>query len=102
MGFMSGCRKPGSKCNHRYKCDRCQRQMNDMERKARNGDTTGTMNSSVFRSKPQRDDESVTNDYFNSGKQDGPAHGHAKYRTNPDGTTDYFYVRDVEGNEYDT
>lgn len=61
----------------------------------------GTMNSSVFASKPQRDDPSITNDYFNAGKQDGADHGHAKYRENPDGSTDYFYVRDVEGNEYD-
>ena len=58
------------------------------------------MNNTVFYSKPQRDDPSITNDYFNAGKQDGSSHGHAKYRNNPDGTTDYFYVRGVEGNEY--
>lgn len=62
----------------------------------------GTFNSTSFRDKPQRDDPSVTNTYFNSGKVDGGNHGHAKYRNNSDGTTDYLYVRDVEGNEYDT
>jgi len=31
---------------------------------------------------------------------DGKAHGHVKHRNNPDGTTDYEYARDVEGNEY--
>ena len=59
------------------------------------------MNSTSFRDKPQRNDPSVTNTYFNSGKEDGGEHGHVKYRDNPDGTTDYLYARDVEGNEYD-
>jgi hypothetical protein len=67
----------------------------------RNRDSGGTFNSSAFRDQPQRDDPSVTNTYFNAGKQDGPQHGHVKYRDNPDGTTDYLYARDVEGNEYD-
>lgn len=62
----------------------------------------GTFNSTSFRDKPQRNDPSVTNTYFNSGKADGNKHGHVKYRDNPDGTTDYLYARDVEGNEYDT
>lgn len=61
----------------------------------------GTFNSTSFRDKPQRDDPSVTNTYFNSGSQDSGDHGHVKYRDNPDGTTDYLYARDVEGNEYD-
>ena len=59
------------------------------------------MNAKAFRDKPQRTDPAVTNTYFNSGKEDGSAHGHVKYRDNPDGTTDYLYARDVEGNEYD-
>ena len=54
-----------------------------------------------FRDKTQRNDSSVTNTYFNAGKADGSSHGHVKHRNNPDGTTDYLYARDVEGNEYD-
>jgi len=61
----------------------------------------GTMNSTSFQDKPQRDDPTVTNTYFNSGKEDGAAHGHVKHKDNPDGTTDYLYARDVEGSEYD-
>lgn len=62
---------------------------------------SSTSRSTSFRDKPQRDDPTVTNTYFNSGEEDGADHGHVKYRNNPDGTTDYLYVRDVEGNEYD-
>ncbi|MCX4098028.1 hypothetical protein [Nocardia sp. alder85J] len=61
----------------------------------------GTYNSTAFRDQPQRSDPSVTNTYFNAGQVDGSSHGHAQYRINPDGTVDYSYVRDVEGNEYD-
>ena len=61
----------------------------------------GTHNSTAFADRSQRDDPTVTNTYFNAGAQDGADHGHVKYRNNPDGTTDYFYARDVEGNEYD-
>lgn len=60
----------------------------------------GTSSSTSFRDKPQRNDPSVINTYFNSGAQDGGNHGHVKYRNNPDGTTSYLYARDVEGNEY--
>ena len=62
---------------------------------------SSTQRSTSFRDKPQRDDPSVTNTYFNAGADDGQNHGHVKYRDNPDGTTDYLYARDVEGNEYD-
>lgn len=61
----------------------------------------GTFNSTAFRDKPQRDDPAVTNTYFNSGKEDADKHGHVKHRDNPDGTTDYLFARDVEGNEYE-
>lgn len=60
----------------------------------------GTMNATSFKSKAQRNDPSVTNHYFNS-PGDGGEHGHVKERRNPDGTVDYPFVRDVEGNEYD-
>jgi hypothetical protein len=63
-------------------------------------DSGGTMSATSFRDAPQRDDPTVTNTYFNT-PGDGNAHGHVKYRNNSDGTTDYLYARDVEGNEYD-
>lgn len=59
------------------------------------------MNSTAFRDRTQRDDPSVNNTYFNSGKADSEKHGHVKYRKNTDGTVEYLYARDVEGNEYD-
>lgn len=61
----------------------------------------GTMGSTSFLDKPQRADPSVTNTFFNSGAGDSDNHGHVKYRTKPDGTIEYLYARDVEGNEYD-
>lgn len=61
----------------------------------------GTFNSTSFKDKPQRDNPSIMNTYFNSGKVDGNAHGHVQHRRNSDGTTDYFFARDVEGTEYD-
>jgi len=70
-------------------------------RRARNGeDNGGTMSATSFRDAAQRNDSTVTNTYFNT-PGDGSAHGHVKHRDNPDGTTDYPFVRDVEGNEYD-
>lgn len=75
-------------------CPVCER---DQKRNRR----SGTFNSTSFHDKPQRQDPSVINTYFNSGRDDGDNHGHVKYRNNPDGTTDYLYARDVEGNEYD-
>lgn len=65
-----------------------------------NNSRKGTFNSTSFRDKPQRDDPSLTNTYFNAGQADGPEHGHVKSRENPDGTTNYLYARDVEGTEY--
>lgn len=65
------------------------------------GSRGGTMRSTVFESKPQRNDSDVTNHYFN-GPGDGAAHGHVKERRNSDGSVSYPYVRDVEGDEYDT
>ncbi len=61
---------------------------------------SGTMRSTNFESRPQRNDPRVTNHHFNSGKVDGSNHGHVKERRNEDGTTSYPYVRDVEGTEY--
>lgn len=69
--------------------------------RAFNRNRGGTFDSTSFRDVPQRSDSSVTNTYFNSGSQDSDNHGHVKYHENPDGTTDYLYARDVEGNEYD-
>ena len=60
----------------------------------------GTMASTNFQSKPQRSDSGVTNHLFNA-PGDGAAHGHVKEQQNPDGSTSYPYVRDVEGTEYD-
>jgi hypothetical protein len=61
----------------------------------------GTSNSTNFRSVPQRNDPTVTNHYFNT-PGDGGDHGHVKEQKNADGTVSYPYVRDVEGNEYNT
>ena len=60
----------------------------------------GTFGSSSFKSKPNRDDPSVNNHYFNS-PGDGSAHGHVQEQRHADGSVSYPYVRDVEGNEYD-
>lgn len=81
---------PGPDCD----CSSCRRQYRQTE-------SGGTFSSTAFADGPQRDDPSITNTYFNAGKDDGDQHGHVKYRNNPDGTTDYLYARDVEGNEYD-
>ncbi len=70
-------------------------------RRGRRQNNSGTMSSTAFRDVEQRSDSSVTNTYFNSGAQDGGQHGHVKHRINPDGSDEYLYVRDVEGNEYD-
>lgn len=96
---MPGCRKSARACNRRFKCDRCEARFAKAQQAAMNGG--GTFNSTSFSDKPQRNDSSVTNTYFNAGKVDGDNHGHVKHRDNPDGTTDYLYARDVEGNEYD-
>lgn len=88
-------------CSGRYPCNRCQAKING----ATSGSSdrrSSTQRSSAFRDVPQRNDPSITNTYFNAGPEDGANHGHVKYRDDPDGTTDYLYVRDVEGNEYDT
>lgn len=78
-----------------------QAQQNNSNRNNRRRTGGGTMRSTSFQDKQQRNDPSVTNTYFNAGKADGGDHGHVKHSDNPDGTTDYLYARDVEGNEYD-
>lgn len=85
-----------SRCSCR-KCTNTRARIAREEAAENNG---GTMGATSFRDKPQRDDPTVTNTYFNT-PGDREAHGHVKYRNNPDGTTDYQYARDVEGNEYD-
>ncbi len=59
----------------------------------------GTMDSSAFKSEPKPNDPSKTDTFFN-GPGDGPAHGHVVESQNADGTPNYHYVRDVEGNVY--
>lgn len=68
---------------------------------SQNFEDAGTFSSTSFHDQPQRSDHTVTNTYFNAGKQDGPRHGHVKYRRNADGSMEVLYARDVEGNEYD-
>ena len=75
-------------------CNLCRRAARSKSR------TQGTQASSNFRSVPQRDDPFVTNHFFNT-PGDGDDHGHVKEQKNPDGTTSYPFIRDVEGNEYD-
>jgi len=84
-------------------CKRCNPRLHKKfaQRERESRSKRGTFNSTAFADKPQRNDPSVTNTYFNSGSEDGANHGHVKYRDNADGTTDYLYARDVEGNEYD-
>lgn len=116
-GQVMACNNARCQNDANYICGKCRREMPalaeivDERRRAvkRNGGQSrnrrnsggGTSSSTAFRDKPQRNDPSVTNTYFNSGTVDGSNHGHVKYRNNPDGTTDYLYARDVEGNEYD-
>ncbi|HEY8886571.1 MAG TPA: hypothetical protein VIM31_03695 [Candidatus Microsaccharimonas sp.] len=71
------------------------------DRPSRPRRTGSTAKLTSFRDKPQRDDPSVTNTYFNSGAGDDGNHGHVKSRENLDGTTDYLFARDVDGTEYD-
>lgn len=97
MGRGRSGRRGGGKSGARRDYDRwlaTQRAINE------DSGSGGTMDATSFRDVPQRNDPSVTNTYFNT-PGDGSAHGHVKYRENPDGTTDYLYARDVEGNEYE-
>lgn len=59
----------------------------------------GTFDSSAFKDAPKPNDPSKQDILFN-GPGDGSQHGHVVQGTNPDGTPDYQYVRDVEGNVY--
>jgi len=92
-------RRSGHECSRYCDCP-ARRDARDSAESERNNDG-GTFNSTSFLDRPQRDDATVTNTYFNTGAVDGSAHGHVKYRNNPDGTSTYLYARDVEGNEYD-
>lgn len=86
------------KCRKMYPC--LAASMDEKKRQQKQNSKGGTMGSSNFRSKTQRNDSRVTNHYFNS-PGDGAAHGHVKERKNADGSTSYPFIRDVEGNEYD-
>jgi hypothetical protein len=59
----------------------------------------GTMNSSAFKDS-SRSDGSGKQDILFNGPGDGSHHGHAIQSTNPDGSTNYHYVRDVEDKVY--
>jgi hypothetical protein len=58
-----------------------------------------TSDSSAFKDKERKDGSGERDIYFN-GPGDGERHGHVVERKRPDGTRDYPYVRDVEGNVY--
>jgi hypothetical protein len=61
----------------------------------------GTQNSTAFRTRERTDGSGKTDVFFN-GPGDGAAHGHVvEGGTNANGSTNYIYARDVEGNEYD-
>lgn len=104
---MSMCMNP--RCNGTdFLCGKCRKiypllaaSLDQKKRERRGNKRGGTMRSTSFQSKPQRSDPSVTNHYFN-GPGDDANHGHLKERRNPDGSVSYPYIRDVEGNEYDT
>jgi hypothetical protein len=96
------------KCNGTdYLCGKCRKLYPasaaaiDERKRQKNANRGGTMNSSNFKSKPQRNNPNVTNHYFN-GPGDGKNHGHVKEHRNTDGSNSYLYARDVEGNEYKT
>ena len=59
----------------------------------------GTMNSSAFRTR-DRNDGSGKRDTFFNGPGDADRHGHVVERTGADGSTEYLFVRDVEGDVY--
>jgi hypothetical protein len=59
----------------------------------------GTFDSSAFKDKEKKDGSGKRDIFFN-GPGDGKRHGHVVERTRSDGTREYPYVRDVEGNEY--
>ena len=59
----------------------------------------GTMDSSAFRDSPKSDGSGKQDINFN-GPGDGRDHGHVVQSSNDDGSTNYHYVRDVEGNIY--
>ena len=108
MGFMYGCTRRG--CNKTTRCSDCETRYAAVLRgetdpyevaKRKGGRGRNSSRNTSFRDKPQRNDPSITNTFFNSGKVDGDNHGHVKYRNNPDGTTTYFYARDENGTEYD-
>ncbi len=98
-----------SRCNGiDFLCGKCRKiypslaaSLDEKKRARRDNSRGGTMRSTSFKSKRQRNDPSVMNHYFN-GPGDGERHGHVKERRNSDGSVSYPYVRDVEGNEYDT
>lgn len=62
---------------------------------------SGTFYATSFKSRPNRDDPNRVNHYFNS-PGDGTQHGHVQEIRHEDDSVTYPYVRDVEGNEYDT
>lgn len=99
MGYLIGCRKRG--CNEATPCGSCTRRAMKGELPKEAYEAGGTMHSTSFKERAQRDDPSVVNVYFNAGSVDGPSHGHVQYRENSDGSTEYLYARDVEGTEYD-
>jgi hypothetical protein len=59
----------------------------------------GTQDSSAFKDKERKKEPGTRDIYFN-GPGDGKRHGHVVERQRPDGTREYPYVRDVEGNVY--
>ena len=59
----------------------------------------GTGDSSAFKDKERKDEPGTRDIYFN-GLGDGRRHGHVVERRKSDGTREYPYVRDVEGNVY--
>lgn len=108
VNMSSGlCMNP--KCDgNTYLCGKCRKlypslaaSLDEKRRQGKQNRNGGTMNSTNFRSVPQRNDPSITNHYFNSPGDRG-AHGHVKERSNSDGSKSYPFVRDVEGNAYKT
>jgi hypothetical protein len=59
----------------------------------------GTHDSSAFKDQERKDGSGKRDVYFN-GPGDGKRHGHVVERRRSDGTREYPYVRDVEGNVY--
>ncbi|KKW03557.1 MAG: hypothetical protein UY35_C0005G0005 [Candidatus Saccharibacteria bacterium GW2011_GWC2_48_9] len=72
---MGDCRKPDMKCNGRNKCNRCQGQMDRLERQARDGDVPSRPRKTGQFSRQQNDGTTLYGPKETEGRP-GHKHGH--------------------------